>query len=89
MENDKIKVEKYLLDIKESIEHIENFTVDVISYYDYEKNLLLRRAVERELEIIGEALNRIFKINDQIDISNGRRIVDLRNRETVQITVSD
>ena len=35
--------------------------------------------VERELEIIGEATNRILKINPEVDISNSRRIVDLRN----------
>ena len=33
----------------------------------------------RELEIIGEAINRILKINPDIEISEARRIVDLRN----------
>ena len=36
--------------------------------------------MERELEIIGEATNRILKIDGSIAISNARRIVDLRNR---------
>jgi uncharacterized protein with HEPN domain len=45
----------------------------------YESNKLLRRAVERELEIIGEATNRIIKIQPDIDISDSRRIVNLRN----------
>jgi uncharacterized protein with HEPN domain len=40
---------------------------------------LLRRGIERELEIIGEAINRILKINPDIEISEARRIVDLRN----------
>jgi uncharacterized protein with HEPN domain len=35
--------------------------------------------VERELEIIGEAVNRILKIDPEVDISNSRRIVNLRN----------
>lgn len=39
----------------------------------------MRRAVERELEIIGEAVNRILKIDKTINISNSRRIVNLRN----------
>jgi uncharacterized protein with HEPN domain len=43
------------------------------------KNKLLRRAVERELEIIGEATSKILKIDENIEISNARRIVDLRN----------
>jgi len=40
---------------------------------------LLRRGIERELEIIGEAINRILKINPDIEISEARRMVDLRN----------
>lgn len=35
--------------------------------------------MERELEIIGEAVNRILKIDPEVDISNSRRIVNLRN----------
>ena len=42
-------------------------------------NKLLRRGIERELEIIGEATNRILKIDPQINISDSKRIVDLRN----------
>jgi uncharacterized protein with HEPN domain len=40
---------------------------------------LLRRGIERELEIIGEATNWILKIDADIKISESRRIVDLRN----------
>ena len=40
---------------------------------------MLRRGIERELEIIGEAVNRILKINPDIEISEARRIVDLKN----------
>lgn len=39
-----------------------------------------RRAVERELEIIGEAINKLLKINQEIVISYSRQIVDLRNK---------
>jgi uncharacterized protein with HEPN domain len=39
----------------------------------------LRRGIERELEIIGEATNRILKIDPNVAISDSRRIVDLRN----------
>ena len=45
----------------------------------YKENKLLRRGIERELEIIGEAINRILKINQNIEIADSRRIVDLRN----------
>lgn len=39
-----------------------------------------KRAIERNLEIIGEALNRIIKQFPDIQISNSRKIIDLRNR---------
>ena len=44
------------------------------------KNKMLRRAVERELEIIGEALNNIEKTDPNIKISAKRQIIGLRNR---------
>lgn len=39
-----------------------------------------KRAVERNIEIIGEAMNRILKENSEVEISNSRKIVDVRNR---------
>jgi len=69
-----------LIDIQESISNIGEFTKNIDSIYDYEQSLLIRRAVERELEIIGEAMNRILRIDPEIAIKNPRRIIDLRNR---------
>ena len=43
------------------------------------QNLMLKRAVERNLEIIGEATNRILARDPEIEISNARKIVNLRN----------
>jgi uncharacterized protein with HEPN domain len=51
---------KYLLDISEAIGHIEMFTSNISSFFEYEKNLLVKRAVERELEIIGEATKQLL-----------------------------
>jgi uncharacterized protein with HEPN domain len=45
----------------------------------YNKNKMLRRAVEREFEIIGEAMSNILKIEPEFPIRHARRIVDLRN----------
>ena len=70
---------KYLHDIQESIDSIEDYLGDSKDFDHYKSNKLLRRGIERELEIIGEALNRILKLDDSIDITNSRRIVDLRN----------
>lgn len=69
----------YLLDILNSIDSIYEYLGDERDFKLYEENKLLRRAVEREFEIIGEATNRILKIHENIEISNARRIVNLRN----------
>ena len=73
------RIEKYLYDIKESIDSIDEYLGDKRDFFEYKRNKLLRRGVERELEIIGEAINRILEIDPDIEISEARRIVDLRN----------
>ncbi len=73
------KIQKYIFDIKESIESIADFLGSDCTFDHYTTNKLLRRAVERELEIIGEATNRILKLDPDINITDSRRIVDLRN----------
>lgn len=45
----------------------------------YKANKQLRRAVERELEIIGEAASKILILDPNIKIENARKIVDLIN----------
>jgi len=70
---------KYLHDIKESINSIFDYLGEKNTFEDYKSNKLLRRGIERELEIIGEATSRILKIDQNVAISNSRRIVDLRN----------
>jgi uncharacterized protein with HEPN domain len=42
--------------------------------------LKTRRAVERNIEIIGEATNRILQKDESTELSNSRKIVDTRNR---------
>ena len=46
----------------------------------YQNDLKSKRAVERNIEIIGEAMSRILKQDSEIEISNSRKIVDVRNR---------
>jgi len=41
---------------------------------------MLRRAVEREFEIIGEAMNRLLKLDENIKISAKELIIGMRNR---------
>jgi uncharacterized protein with HEPN domain len=41
---------------------------------------MLRRAIEREFEIIGEAMNRIDKRNPSFQITGKKQIIGMRNR---------
>jgi len=75
------KVLKCLYDIKLAIEEIESFFVDIEKSYDsYKKDILLRRAIERNLEIIGEAMSRILREDPGYEIVHARRIIGLRNQ---------
>lgn len=73
------KVKKLLFDIRESIDSIEKYLGPEPSLSFFQQNKMLRRAVERELEIIGEATNKLLKIDANIPIKDARRIVSLRN----------
>lgn len=73
------EVLKYLLDIKESIDSIYFYLGDKRDSNSYKADKLLRRGIERELEIIREATNRVLKIDSSINIEDARRIVNLRN----------
>ena len=47
---------------------------------EFQKDLKSKRAIERNIEIIGEAVNRILSQYPTIEITNSRKIVDTRNR---------
>ena len=53
------EIKKFLFDINESVESIENYLGDKRDFNIYKNDKMLRRAVEREFEIMGEAMNRI------------------------------
>ena len=75
------KILKSLYDIKLAIEEMDNFFLkEDKTFSNYQKNILLRRAIERNLEIIGEATNRILKGNPDFEIKNAKRIIGLRNQ---------
>lgn len=74
-----LEIQKYLFDIKTSIDSINEYLNDKRDFTHYLNNKLLRRGIERELEIIGEAASRILKLDADIKIDNARKIVDLRN----------
>ena len=73
------KTRKYLFDILEAVNSIENYILNV-DFIQYQKNKMVRRAVEREFEIIGEAMNAILKADSSIRITSAERIIGMRNR---------
>ncbi len=75
------KVLKCLYDIKIAIDEIYLFFETGPKDLDgYKTNFLFKRAIERNLEIIGEAINRILKDEPDFPIDNARRIIGLRNQ---------
>lgn len=74
-------IKTWLYDILSSINEIESYFVDAPKMFEiYQNDLKTKRAVERNIEIIGEAMSRILRENNTIEISNSRKIVDVRNR---------
>jgi uncharacterized protein with HEPN domain len=75
------KVLKCLYDVKFAIDEVDMYFLDRQKNFEYYSNdIILRRAIERDLEIIGEAINRILIIDPEFPILNARRIVSLRNQ---------
>ena len=76
----RLEVKKYLYDIH----HAADLLTDVTrgkTFADYERDAMLRAAVEREFEILGEAMNRLAQIdaNMAARMSDYRRIIAFRN----------
>lgn len=73
-------VNKTLEDIRNAILEVDSFFETRPMRFDvYLSDVCLRRAVERNITIIGEAMNRLLHIAPGIDITAARRIVDTRN----------
>jgi uncharacterized protein with HEPN domain len=76
--NDLIK--KSLTDILMGIGGIDFHLDGKLDFQIYLQRPTARRAVERELEIIGEAVNRILKADSSFPLSKARQIISFRNR---------
>ena len=66
------KSKKYLSDILIAIDLIEKFTVDITDFNAYQDDLKTQSAVERQLVIIGEALNQLKKNDLDIEIESDK-----------------
>lgn len=70
-----------LFDILKAIDEIESFFAGKIKEFSFFQNdIRTKRAVERNLEIIGEAASRIYKQSTATDLPNIREMIDTRNR---------
>ena len=76
-----LDIQKYLFDINEACELLIQFTAGN-TFSDYSTDPMLRSAVERQFEIIGEALAQVLRLNPSLrsKISNTGRIIAFRNR---------
>lgn len=75
------KVLAYLQDILDAINDMQSCFVGYPNRYDvFEKDMMRMCVVERKVEIMGEAINRIRKTDSSVEIPNARAIIDTRNR---------
>jgi uncharacterized protein with HEPN domain len=77
------RILKWLFDVKMAVDEIDSYFVnEQKDFFKYRKNVMLKRAIERNLEIIGEAINRIITRDATFDnkITNAKAIIGLRNQ---------
>ncbi len=74
------KILKYSYDALQAIDKITRF-VEGKTFEEYNKDDFLRSAVERQFEILGEALNNIKKMDEEIfnSIEGSRGAISFRN----------
>lgn len=74
------KVLKYLLDIESVIQEIESIKAKTENNFNvFKADIILQRAIERDLEIIGEALKKMKEVDATVFISSVKNIIGLRN----------
>ena len=76
----RLEAKKYLYDMQQAASLLAQFT-DGKQFAHYDRDAMLRAAVEREFEIIGEALGQLAKLDEKLaaGISEHRAIVAFRN----------
>ena len=76
-----VEARKYLFDAQQACELLQQFTIGK-TFSEYSTDAMLRSAVERQFEIIGEALNQAVRVDASLSgcITNIGRIVAFRNR---------
>jgi uncharacterized protein with HEPN domain len=74
-------IKAWLYDILQSINEIDSYYYNKPRIFEeYISDIKTKRAIERDLEIIGEAVNRILKKDKNFILENAEKIVGTRNR---------
>ena len=74
-------IRKCLVDVLNACKEVDAFFAGQPHLYEvFRQDILRQRAVERNVEIMGEALNRILKTEASFDLPNARAIISTRNR---------
>ena len=74
------EIKVWLSDMKQAIQEINDFLPAERNFLAFQKDIKTKRAIERNIEIIGEAMSRILKKEPDFQITNARKIVATRNR---------
>ncbi len=75
------EIQTWLFDILQSIEEVDSYFEENQRIFEiYRNDIKTKRAIERDLEIIGEAVNRILKKDTTFNIVNAKQIIGTRNR---------
>jgi uncharacterized protein with HEPN domain len=75
------EIKTWLYDILQSINEIDSYYENKPRIFEeYVSDIKTKRAIERDLEIIGEAANRILKKDKNFKLDNVEKIIGTRNR---------
>ncbi len=76
----RLEARKYLFDIRSAADLLAEFLAGK-SFVDYQRDAMLRAAVERQFEIIGEAVSQLARLDEELAarITNYRRVIAFRN----------
>lgn len=75
------EIKTWLYDMLASIREIESYFEDKpATFGEYANDTRTKRAVERNIEILGEAANRIIKRDKNFQLENMLQIIGTRNR---------
>lgn len=83
-----IKINAWLLDIQQCIDEILIFKGENTDFLAYKSDLKTKKAIERNIEIIGKAVNRILIVDPDFQIKNAKNIIGTRNRIILVMIIS-